>query len=319
MSAGDDRRAEVTFPGRERSTDRFASTDTLSGSRPNERGVNDIMNAIAVLESQTHASVAHAKAEIASIHQRAADEGRTETAQERAQIDQLIREAESAKTQLARRQSVDALAEKIQALVPSGTVRGGAAAGGSLGAQVMRGELGAWLRDTRGARPQRWESPGVEVPYAALYGGALYAATLSEAARAAATSVIEPGVALIGAFQTAAQIFRKGGIRVAATNSHQDFFVKNLPAIRAELREALAVYRPAAFGEVRDFRKRHDSGKSDDDATAAHPPSRENRGGVPVPHRRRNAGAATRSAAHAAQSATHRDRRRPVGHVGTHR
>lgn len=56
--------------------------------------------------------------------------------------------------------------------------------------------------------------------------------------------------AVVGAFQQGAQIFRKGGLRVEASNSHADFFIKNLVAIRAEERLALAVYRPAAFGEV---------------------------------------------------------------------
>jgi len=57
-------------------------------------------------------------------------------------------------------------------------------------------------------------------------------------------------VGLVGAYRAAAQIFRKGGIRVEATNSHADYFVKNIVAIRAEERLALAVYRPSAFGEV---------------------------------------------------------------------
>jgi HK97 family phage major capsid protein len=57
-------------------------------------------------------------------------------------------------------------------------------------------------------------------------------------------------IAFVGAYKQAAQVFRKGGIRVEASNSHQDFFVKNLVAIRAEERLALAVYRPGAFGEV---------------------------------------------------------------------
>jgi HK97 family phage major capsid protein len=56
--------------------------------------------------------------------------------------------------------------------------------------------------------------------------------------------------ALVGAFGTKAQIWRKGGIVVSASNSHADFFIKNLTAIRAEERVQLAVYRPSAFGIV---------------------------------------------------------------------
>jgi HK97 family phage major capsid protein len=66
----------------------------------------------------------------------------------------------------------------------------------------------------------------------------------------AVTPVQAATVAMVGAYKQAAQIFRKGGIRVEASNSHVDFFIKNLVAIRAEERLALAVYRPAAFGEV---------------------------------------------------------------------
>jgi HK97 family phage major capsid protein len=66
----------------------------------------------------------------------------------------------------------------------------------------------------------------------------------------ALTAAIAAGTALVGAFRTAAQIFRKGGIRVEASNSHSDYFVKNLTAIRAEKRLALAVYIPGAFGKV---------------------------------------------------------------------
>jgi HK97 family phage major capsid protein len=58
------------------------------------------------------------------------------------------------------------------------------------------------------------------------------------------------GVALVGAFRSQSQLFDRGGIRVSASNSHQDFFIKNLIAILAEERLALAVYREAAFGKV---------------------------------------------------------------------
>lgn len=64
------------------------------------------------------------------------------------------------------------------------------------------------------------------------------------------TPAITSGNALVGAFRQAAQIFRKGGLRVEASNSHDDYFIRNLVAIRAEERLALAVYRPGAFGEV---------------------------------------------------------------------
>ena len=67
----------------------------------------------------------------------------------------------------------------------------------------------------------------------------------------ARTTAIAQGTALVGCFRTAAGLFRKpSGIRVEASNSHSDFFIKNLVAIRAEERLALAVYREAAFGLV---------------------------------------------------------------------
>jgi HK97 family phage major capsid protein len=64
------------------------------------------------------------------------------------------------------------------------------------------------------------------------------------------TPTMPSGTGLVGAFGSEAQVFRKGGIDVQATNSHSDYFIKNLVAIRAEERLALAVYRPGAFGEV---------------------------------------------------------------------
>jgi HK97 family phage major capsid protein len=64
------------------------------------------------------------------------------------------------------------------------------------------------------------------------------------------TPSIALGTALVGAFGSMSQVFRKGGIRIEASNSHQDYFIKNLVAIRAEERLALAVYRPGAFGKV---------------------------------------------------------------------
>jgi hypothetical protein len=42
-------------------------------------------------------------------------------------------------------------------------------------------------------------------------------------------------------------LYRRGGVSLEATNSHSDWFVRDITAIRAEQREALAVYRPASF------------------------------------------------------------------------
>ena len=65
--------------------------------------------------------------------------------------------------------------------------------------------------------------------------------------RVVVTEAMAAGQALVGSFQMAAQVFRRTGLTVEASNSHSDFFKRNLTAIRAEERLALAVYRPEAF------------------------------------------------------------------------
>ena len=64
------------------------------------------------------------------------------------------------------------------------------------------------------------------------------------------TTSITQNTALVGAFKLGAQVFYRAGITVEATNTNSDDFVKNLITIRAEQREALAVYRPKAFCTV---------------------------------------------------------------------
>jgi len=64
------------------------------------------------------------------------------------------------------------------------------------------------------------------------------------------TTGMVQGTGLVGAFKVGGQYWRRQGIVVQASNSHADFFIKNLVAIRAETRGMLAVYRPAAFGTV---------------------------------------------------------------------
>ena len=50
--------------------------------------------------------------------------------------------------------------------------------------------------------------------------------------RVVTSAAIEAGTAIVGAFQQACQILRNGGVTVEASNSHSDFFVHNMTAIR---------------------------------------------------------------------------------------
>jgi HK97 family phage major capsid protein len=59
-----------------------------------------------------------------------------------------------------------------------------------------------------------------------------------------------PGTALVGAFNTASQLFRRIGLLIEMTNCDADDFTRNLITIRAELRAALAVYAGNAFCEI---------------------------------------------------------------------
>lgn len=64
------------------------------------------------------------------------------------------------------------------------------------------------------------------------------------------TAAIAQGTALAGAFKLGAQVFERETMTIDSTNTDQDDFIKNLMTIRAEIREALAVYRPKAFCKI---------------------------------------------------------------------
>lgn len=64
------------------------------------------------------------------------------------------------------------------------------------------------------------------------------------------TTATAAGTIVVGAFKTCASVVQKGGVSVAATNTNEDDFVKNLMTIRAEERLALAVRRPAGFKKL---------------------------------------------------------------------
>lgn len=68
--------------------------------------------------------------------------------------------------------------------------------------------------------------------------------------RTVVSAAVAAGRAVVGAFGTAATVYRKGGVRVESTNSHADDFTNNLVTTRIEERIALAVRIPAAFVDV---------------------------------------------------------------------
>lgn len=68
--------------------------------------------------------------------------------------------------------------------------------------------------------------------------------------RTVVSAAVAANTAVVGAFGTAATVYRKGGVRVESTNSHASDFTSNLITTRIEERIALAVRIPAAFVEV---------------------------------------------------------------------
>jgi HK97 family phage major capsid protein len=58
------------------------------------------------------------------------------------------------------------------------------------------------------------------------------------------------GTAIVGDFQNFIELAVRRGIDVQVSNSHSTFFVEGKQALRADMRAALVVYRPAAFCTV---------------------------------------------------------------------
>jgi HK97 family phage major capsid protein len=91
-------------------------------------------------------------------------------------------------------------------------------------------------------------------PFLGAYGNASQAGVYQNAlwgVPVALSTHVGPGTALIGSFGLAAATFRRGGVSLEISNSHDDYFVRNLSMARAEERLALCCYRPGAFTEIR--------------------------------------------------------------------
>lgn len=68
--------------------------------------------------------------------------------------------------------------------------------------------------------------------------------------RTVVSAAVPVGRPLVGAFNAAATVYRKGGVRVESTNSHASDFTNNLITTRIEERVALAARIPGAFVDV---------------------------------------------------------------------
>jgi HK97 family phage major capsid protein len=62
-----------------------------------------------------------------------------------------------------------------------------------------------------------------------------------------ATQAMAAGQFLVGSFDTSAQVFDRWAARIEVATEHADYFTRNMVAILAEQRLALAVYRPEGF------------------------------------------------------------------------
>jgi HK97 family phage major capsid protein len=108
------------------------------------------------------------------------------------------------------------------------------------------------LRDGTGGTVGQFYGGG---PFTGAYGngGAVDAGIFGASlwnTRVVLSNYVGAGTALVGNFREAAQIYRRGGPTLEASNSHASYFQTNLIMLRAESRLALAVYRPVAFTAV---------------------------------------------------------------------
>lgn len=88
----------------------------------------------------------------------------------------------------------------------------------------------------------------------AYFSGGPYAAPNSNpwGLRRVVTSAVADGAPIVGSFRDGATVWRRGGLSVEASNSHADYFRRNLTALRAEERLALTIFRDDAFQVVSD-------------------------------------------------------------------
>jgi HK97 family phage major capsid protein len=114
-----------------------------------------------------------------------------------------------------------------------------------LNTRLLRDGTGGTVGQFLGGGPFTGAYGQGNVASAGLFGGYLWNLPV------VLSNYTGPGTALVANFREGAHIWRRGGVTVEATNSHDQFFRLNLTAMRAESRLALGVYRPTAVTEVR--------------------------------------------------------------------
>ena len=109
------------------------------------------------------------------------------------------------------------------------------------------------LRDGTGGTAGNFLGGG---PFTGAYGNGaasdagLFGASLWNT-RVVLSTHVGVGTALVGNFGQSPHVWRRGGVSVDASESHNDFYVRNLVMLRAEERLGLGCYRASAFTEVR--------------------------------------------------------------------
>jgi HK97 family phage major capsid protein len=64
------------------------------------------------------------------------------------------------------------------------------------------------------------------------------------------TTALTAGTGLVGGFQRGARLWLNSGVDVYVSDSHKDWFQRNVLALLAEIRAAFGVLRPDAFATV---------------------------------------------------------------------
>ncbi|TFD58039.1 phage major capsid protein [Cryobacterium sp. Hh7] len=81
-------------------------------------------------------------------------------------------------------------------------------------------------------------------------GAVIDGSSLWDGLRIVVSPFVPVGTALVGAFQDAATLYTKGGVRVEMTNSNQDDFINDRVTLRAQRRAALATRVPAGLVKI---------------------------------------------------------------------